>query len=70
MSDAVSSAMRTLSLEPLMDGVPAHCAMGGILALFYSIQSALVVKVQPFGMRSRALQVLGDWNVALGDNAR
>lgn len=31
MSDAVSSAMRMLSLEPLIDGVPAHCAMDGIL---------------------------------------
>jgi hypothetical protein len=31
MSDAVSSAMRTLSLEPLIDGVPDHCATDGIL---------------------------------------
>ena len=34
MSDAVSNTMRMLSLEPLMDGVPAHCATDGILPLF------------------------------------
>jgi hypothetical protein len=35
MSDAVSNTMRMLSLEPLTDGVPAHCATDGILPLFY-----------------------------------
>lgn len=35
MSEAVSKAIRMLSLEPLTDGVPAHCATEGILPLLY-----------------------------------
>ena len=31
MRDAVSRAMRMLSDEPLIDGVPDHCATEGIL---------------------------------------
>ena len=34
MSDAVSSAMRMLSVEPLTEGVPCHCATDGI---FFSL---------------------------------
>ena len=30
MSDAVSNAMRMLSVEPLTEGVPCHCATDGI----------------------------------------
>jgi hypothetical protein len=41
MSDAVSSAMRTLSLEPLIDGVPAHCATDGILPALRSYSNWL-----------------------------
>jgi hypothetical protein len=40
MSDAVSSAMRMLSLEPLILGVPVHCAMEGISAV-YGLPDAL-----------------------------
>lgn len=32
MSDAVSNAMRMLSVEPLTEGVPCHCATDGILS--------------------------------------
>lgn len=38
MRDAVSSAMRILSDDPLILGVPVHCAMEGILALCLDFQ--------------------------------
>ena len=32
MSEAVSKAMRMLSVEPLTEGVPCHCATDGIFS--------------------------------------
>jgi len=35
MSEAVSNAMRMLSVEPLTEGVPCHCATDGIFPWYY-----------------------------------
>ncbi len=69
-SDSVRSAMRTLSLEPLIDGVPDHCATVGMVPLRLFILTGLRAKVRYVGTESRALRVLGEWNVAFGDDAR
>ena len=67
MRDAVSKAMRMLSVEPLIDGVPVHCATAGIVLSGTSVCELLKV-----GVRSRARQsllrseVIETWKVALG----
>ena len=46
IKEAVSSAMRILSVEPLMDGVPAHCEAAGIFPFpFHSMNECRAGRV-------------------------
>jgi hypothetical protein len=62
MSDAVSNAMRMLSVEPLTEGVPCHCATDGI---FPNTLTAMRMQSRALSLRI-FLVVQGNVEVRIG----
>ena len=69
MRDAVRSAMRMLSVEPLTLGVPVHCVTEGMSGLFDSL-CAVVLDAKEDEVACNSItpssQVMATWKVALG----